>query len=274
MSKLVRMTSLPRSKSRRRGGRGSRGGRSRLPRAEREQQLFEIAHALFAERGYAAVTMDDVAAAAGVTKPLLYNYFGNKERLYLACMKEGGDALIATVVDAVAATSTPADALDAGLRAFFAFLDEDRAAWRVLFDETLPASGEVARRVGEYRERITELVAQTLLTQLPAAQRTQVSVEVGALSIAVLGAAEALGRWWLHTDVVSSERAAEMLIATLSPGLRERVRETPAQDTTPAAVTAQATGAAARVARDEPATRRGAPAPVGAKLPAPRRRAA
>ena len=50
--------------------------------------------ALFAERGYAAVTMDEVAAAVGVTKPLLYNYFGNKERLYIACMERAGDALI------------------------------------------------------------------------------------------------------------------------------------------------------------------------------------
>jgi AcrR family transcriptional regulator len=56
--------------------------------------MLEVAHALFAERGYAAVTMDDVAAAAGITKPLLYNYFGNKERLYLACMEPAGEALL------------------------------------------------------------------------------------------------------------------------------------------------------------------------------------
>ncbi len=208
--------------------------RSRLPRAEREEQIFELAHALFAEHGYGAVRMDDVAAAAGVTKPLLYNYFGNKECLYLACMEPAGDALIATVLDAVAATSSAAEALDAGLLAFFAFLAEDRAAWRVLFDETLPASGEVARRVGEYRERLTELVAQALLAQLPAARRAKASIEVQALSSAVLGAAEALGRWWLRTDAISSERAAEMLIVTLGPGLRERARETPAARKTPA----------------------------------------
>ncbi|MDE3070340.1 MAG: TetR/AcrR family transcriptional regulator, partial [Acidobacteriota bacterium] len=117
--------------------------------------MLDVAHELFAERGFAAVTMDDVAAAAGITKPLLYNYFGNKERLYLACMTPAGDALVASVLAAVASTSNAADALDAGLRAFFAYLEADRAAWRVLFDETLPAGGEVARRVGEYRARIT-----------------------------------------------------------------------------------------------------------------------
>ena len=201
--------------------------------------MLTAARELFAERGYGAVTMDDVAAAAGITKPLLYNYFGNKERLYLACMQPAGEALVATVVRAVAGTTNAAEALDAGLRAFFAFLAEDRAAWRVLFDETLPRGGEVAERVGEYRERITQLVGETLLAQLPESHRAKASTEVSAISIAVLGAAEALGRWWLRTDATSADVAAQMLINTLGPGLRERVARggsaLPAQTTEEAA---------------------------------------
>ena len=72
-----------------------------MSRDERMQQMLSVAHDLFAQRGYAAVTMDEVAAAVGVTKPLLYNYFGNKERLYLACMKPAGEALVSAVVGAV-----------------------------------------------------------------------------------------------------------------------------------------------------------------------------
>jgi len=211
------------------------GHRVRLPRVEREQQMLTAAHELFAERGYAAVTMDDVAAAAGITKPLLYNYFGNKERLYLACMQPAGEALVSTVVRAVAGTTNAADALDAGLRSFFAFLAEDRAAWRVLFDETLPRGGEVAERVAEYRERIAQLVGETLLAQLPERQRGRASTEVSAISIAVLGAAEALGRWWLRSDATSSEDAAEMLIDTLRPGLRERAARGSSMTSTPVA---------------------------------------
>src|SRR6185295_18916724 len=61
-----------------------------------------VAHGLFAERGYADVTMDEIAARVGVTKPLLYNYFGNKERLYIACMERAAESLTATVAAAVA----------------------------------------------------------------------------------------------------------------------------------------------------------------------------
>jgi len=207
--------------------------RSRLPRAERERQMLETAHALFAERGYAAVTMDEVAAAVGVTKPLLYTYFGNKERLYLACMERAGDAMFATVGEAVSHAGSPADALRRGLHAFFAFVDEDRDAWRVLFDETLPAGGEVARGVLEYRARLEDLVLAALLAQIPRGRGSRrARAEVAALSAALLGAAEALGRWWLRTGAIPAEEAAELLVATVEPGLRERAAGRPTENAT------------------------------------------
>ncbi|MFA9272050.1 MAG: TetR/AcrR family transcriptional regulator [Baekduiaceae bacterium] len=203
--------------------------RTRLPRAERMEQTLTAAHALFAERGFTAVTMDDVAAAVGVTKPLLYNYFGNKERLYLACLEQSADALVSTVVDAVAAADRPADALGDGIRAFFDFVEQDRSSWAVLFDETLPANGEIADQVAQYREQILDAVASASLQQFPADRREQVRVETEALSTAILGAVEALTRWWLRTEAIPAHYAAELLIATIQPGLRQ-VSELP--DTT------------------------------------------
>ena len=174
--------------------------RTRLPRAERERQMLETAHALFAERGYAEVTMDEVAAAVGVTKPLLYNYFGNKERLYAACMAPAAEALADAIVAAVRSAGSPADAMGAGIRAFFAFLATDREGWLVLFDETKPA------HVAEYRDRLARLVNPDAAAE--------------PLTVAVLGAAEALGRWWLRTEAMPAATAADLLIRTLEPGLR------------------------------------------------------
>jgi AcrR family transcriptional regulator len=196
--------------------------RTRLSRDDRMEQTLKAAHGLFAERGYAAVTMDEIAAAIGVTKPLLYNYFGNKERLYIACMERAGDSLLATIAEAVGKTENPGDALGAGVRAFFGFLDTDRAAWAVLFDETLPHGGEVFDRVASYRGQIAELVSASLLAQLPMRSRETAKVEVKALSTALLGAAEALARWWLQTEAIGAKDAAELLISTVEPGLRER----------------------------------------------------
>src|SRR5215217_6341664 len=183
--------------------------RTRLSRDDRMEQTLEAAHLLFAERGYASVTMDEIAAAVGVTKPLLYNYFGNKEQLYIACMERAGDALIKTIAESVGESANPGDALGAGVRAFFGFLDTDRAAWAVLFDETLPHGGEVFDRVAAYRGQIVELVSATLLPQLPDTRRVKVEIE-------------ALARWWLRTEAISAEGAAELLVSTVEPGLRNR----------------------------------------------------
>src|SRR6201996_5748101 len=176
--------------------------RSRLSRSDRMEQTLGVAHGLFAERGYADVTMDEIAAEVGVTKPLLYNYFGNKERLYIACMEQAGDSLIKTVGEAVAGTDSPGDALGSGVRAFFSFLDSDRAAWAVLFDETLPASGAVTERVAAHRNQIVALRSDSLLAQLPDARRKRARIEIEALSAALLGAAEELARWWLRTEAI------------------------------------------------------------------------
>src|ERR1700761_194254 len=180
--------------------------RSRLSRGDRMEQTLGVAHGLFAERGYAEVTMDEIAAAVGVTKPLLYNYFGNKERLYIACMERAGDSLTKTVGEAIAGTASPGDALGAGGRAFFAFLDSDRAA----------AS----------RGQIVELVSSSLLAQVPEGRRDAARVEIEALSTALLGAAEELARWWLRTEAISAGEAAELLISTVEPGIRARSQAT------------------------------------------------
>ena len=207
--------------------------RSRLSRGDRMEQTLGVAHGLFAERGYGEVTMEEIAAAVGVTKPLLYNYFGNKERLYIACMERAGDSLTKTVGEAIAGTASPGDALGAGVRAFFAFLDSDRAAWAVLFDETLPVGGEVADRVAAYRGQIVELVSSSLLAQVPEGRRDATRVEIEALSTALLGAAEELARWWLRTEAISAGEAAELLISTVEPGIRARSQAAANSPTSP-----------------------------------------
>jgi AcrR family transcriptional regulator len=195
---------------------------NRLPREQREEQTLEVARIMFAERGFAAVTMDEIATEVGVTKPLLYAYFGNKEGLYLACMEPAAEALVETVAAAVEATDTPGAALRAGVHAFFIFVDADRSAWRVLFDETLPAGAEPARRAAEQRERLTELVAAAELERVPADRREAARVEIEALAAAMLGAAEALARWWLRTEAMPAGEAAELLVRTLERGLMPR----------------------------------------------------
>jgi AcrR family transcriptional regulator len=191
----------------------------RLSRAAREEQVLRVAHEQFARHGFAAVTMEDIALEVGVKKPLLYAYFGNKERLYEACMAPAGEALVAAVAEAVERATTPAEAVRHGVIAFYDFVDRDRDAWRVLFDETVPQSGEIALAVAPYRERLLEMVAQATVALMPPHRRTGSRAVIEATSIMLMAAAEALARWWLRTGAMPAREAANLLIATVEPGL-------------------------------------------------------
>lgn len=193
--------------------------RKRLSRADREQQVLRVAREQFARRGFAAVTMEDIAHAVGVKKPLLYAYFGNKDRLYEACMSPAGDALIEAIAAAVARARTPAEALRRGVIAFYDFVDQDRDAWRVLFDETVPQSGEIAAAVNRYRDRLLEMLAQAMVALMPPHKRTGSRATIEASSVMLMSAAEGLARWWLRTGAMPARDAAELLIATVEPGL-------------------------------------------------------
>ena len=60
------------------------GGTKGVPRADREQQIVSIAIDEFAEHGYAGASMLSIAGRAGISKPLVYQYFGSKDGLYAA----------------------------------------------------------------------------------------------------------------------------------------------------------------------------------------------
>src|SRR3954451_22965485 len=102
--------------------------RRRLSRAARGEGVPRVPRGPSARRGFAAATMEDIALEVGVKKPLLYAYFGNKDRLYEACMAPAGEALIAAVAPAGERATTPAEALRLGVLAFYDFVDQDRDA--------------------------------------------------------------------------------------------------------------------------------------------------
>src|SRR6476620_6238480 len=60
----------------------------RLPRAERELQILEVALEMFISKGYQGTSMEDIAEAAGISRPIVYNLFGTKDAIYLACLRD------------------------------------------------------------------------------------------------------------------------------------------------------------------------------------------
>jgi AcrR family transcriptional regulator len=106
--------------------------RRRLPVEERRLLIVEAAGRLFGERGYDATRLDDIAHAAGVTKPILYRHFGSKRALYLALLERHRDDL-GSFVRPAPVDGTTEEQLRAILTGWLAYVEEHSYAWRILF---------------------------------------------------------------------------------------------------------------------------------------------
>jgi AcrR family transcriptional regulator len=104
----------------------------RLPRAERRELILESAGRLFGEHGYAHTSLDQVAAAAGVTKPILYRHFDSKKALYLALLERHRDDL-PRFFERVPADLPFDQRVEAILETWFDYVSEHGYAWRMLF---------------------------------------------------------------------------------------------------------------------------------------------
>jgi AcrR family transcriptional regulator len=190
--------------------------RGRVPRAVREAQMVAAAERLFSERGYHGVSMDQIAAASGITKPMLYEYFGSKEGLFLACMERARGRLFDAIAGAVRGADSAESALRAGIEAFLRVADEQRATWPVLFGE----GGRFNDAASAIRAEQAGLIAQ-LLRELPGWEREPDAEQLDAIAHVFVGAAEAIAFWAVDRPEIPAERVADHLMAVLWPAVRE-----------------------------------------------------
>jgi AcrR family transcriptional regulator len=100
---------------------------------ERREQLLLVARHLFAERGFQATTMDDIAKEAGFTKPILYQYFESKSDLYRQIVAETARKLLTSLDLAVTSVTTPRAKIEVAFRVYFEMVISETDAFRVLF---------------------------------------------------------------------------------------------------------------------------------------------
>jgi AcrR family transcriptional regulator len=188
--------------------------RRRLPRAAREQQLLDVAEQIFAEQGYTAASMDDIAIRAGVTKPVLYSHFGSKEGLVVACVARARTQLLEDTIVGIGDTTDFEQQLRRGFRAFFRFLDERHPAWSVLILE-ISVQGAAAEEIEAIRRQQADVIADGLALAAPEVPRLRLS----ALAEGVIGACERVALFRRRHPELSAEAATDELMALLWAGL-------------------------------------------------------
>ncbi len=171
----------------------------RLARVERERLMLGAAGETFATHGFHGSSMDAMARAAGITKPMLYRYFGSKEGLYAAYLEMTGRELVDKVRAPDTRGESPEVRLRAGLRAFLTYVKEHRAGWTVLHGETAaPTDAQVAGEVAELRGRIIRMLTTLFGDE--------------AFAHAFTGAAESLATWWVNQPDPSIDEATAILM--------------------------------------------------------------
>jgi len=159
----------------------------RLAPEERRRQLLDVACVEFADRGFYATSMDDLALAAGVTKPVFYQHFSSKRALFVAVLDDVGGRLLDVLRKATGSVEAGRARVEEGFTAYFRFVEGDRAAFRLLF-------GASARNDPEFAE-----VVDNVLSNAAAAVSTLIDIPGSPehrliLAHAVVGMAEGISR--------------------------------------------------------------------------------
>lgn len=182
----------------------------RLPRDQRRAQLLTVAREVFSKRGYHAAAMSEIAASAGISKPVLYQHFPSKLDLYLALVHDAGDELLTHLHEALAATDDNHQRVIGALNAYFAFVDDEAGHYRLLFETDLGNVPEVRERLDQLSVACTKEIAEIIRddTGLPAE-------DANLLATGLVGLAQVTARYWRSSPHELTREAAAELVATL-----------------------------------------------------------
>jgi AcrR family transcriptional regulator len=163
-------------------------GEARTASGVRRERLLEVARDLFAERGYQATTMDDLATAAGFTKPILYQHFASKESLYNEIIETTAAQLIEALAAATSKTVVPREMVESAFHVFFEVVVNQTAAFRLLFLQ--PPVGDSITELRRVETTLTSFIEQRLPLHTDDDYRRQ-------LAASLVGMAEGAATAWL-----------------------------------------------------------------------------
>jgi AcrR family transcriptional regulator len=187
--------------------------RRRLTAEERRSAILDAALTAFSRKGYHPTSLDDIAGEAGVSKALIYEHFASKQELHADLIARNARELTQRVAGALSGVEieSTVERLATGLEAVFAFVEERRDAWRMLFRDAADAesSAVLDRMVEQVTAEVTVLISQD-----PGARelaRVGNARSLRLLAEMLVGGAQSMANWW--TDHPQTPRAELVEIA-------------------------------------------------------------
>jgi AcrR family transcriptional regulator len=183
--------------------------------AQRRQQLLDVGREVFAQRGYDGTSIEELAARADVSKPVVYEHFGGKEGLYTVVVDREMQRLLNRFTSALAAGGSPRELLERAALVLFDYIEEDTDGFRVLSRDS-PVTGPpdgYASLLGEVAHRVEHVLG----AQFSARGHDPALAEL--YSQALVGMVALVGQWWLERRSPSKEEVAAHLVDLAYNGL-------------------------------------------------------
>lgn len=183
--------------------------------AERREQLLEIARELFAERGFEGTSVEEIAARAGVSKPVVYEHFGGKEGAYAVVVDRETQTLHSAIRDALTTPGAGSrELLERGAMALLRYIDECPDGFRILSRDPLreptPTPGQPS---GSFASILSDIAVQ--VEDLLAAEFAKTGHDpqfVGLYAQALVGLVAQTGQQWLENREPARDVVARHLI--------------------------------------------------------------
>jgi AcrR family transcriptional regulator len=189
--------------------------RQRLSKAERRRVIEDAASELFAERGYAGTKLAEIAAAAGVTKQLLYQHFASKQELHLALLARHRDELLAGLEAGMTQPGPLAERIPATVDGWFRYVEEHPYALALLFRDT---TGDPEAQAF-YRELQASARAANVALLRAEPQLGVPAEQVEPLAELIRSASVGVALWWADHPEVPRATVVEVVVGALMNGL-------------------------------------------------------
>jgi len=186
---------------------------------ERRAQLLDVGRALFAERGYEGASVEEVAARAGVSKPVVYAHFGGKEGLYEVVVGREVQRLLASFTGALSGDN-PRLLLEQATVALLTYIEQEADGFRILVHES-PVGTDQA---GGFATILSDVARQVEYILDDEFTRRGFRTELAGLyAQALVGMVGLTGQWWLDTRTPGRQEVAAHLVNLAWNGLRNLV---------------------------------------------------